>query len=215
MFSSASIFLAVTVFLTIAVQLNNAFAILPCQASKVTRHSIQCMVKAKDTDESSSGKGFGIKPNEQEPEPLDAPRIIKPAKGTAKVSIDKFLMMYTCKLCLERNAQMVSKVAYSQGMVLSTCRNCKNVHLIADNEKKLDMGDPHDQKVEDLLEKMGEVVQKMTINASDLAENYLVDKDGQLTLQPKSAGQPRGAGTSIVDYPEEFIPLATPPSAPE
>ena len=37
------------------------------------------------------------------------PRVIKPSKGTSKSShsIEKFLMMYTCKLCSGRNAQMV------------------------------------------------------------------------------------------------------------
>lgn len=43
--------------------------------------------------------------NEKPPQP----RVIKPSKGTSKSShsIEKFLMMYTCKLCSGRNAQMV------------------------------------------------------------------------------------------------------------
>ena len=78
------------------------------------------------------------------------------------------------------------------------------MHLIADNEKKLDMGDTdYGTKIEDHLTEKGEIVQKMSITASDLESNYLVDKDGVLTLVPKSSGQPVGA---IVDYPEEFIP---------
>jgi protein import protein ZIM17 len=73
-------------------------------------------------------EGFGSK------ESMPKPRIITP-KVNSKTNLEqKFLMMYTCKICSERNAQMVSKVAYTEGMVISTCKKCKNKHLIADNK---------------------------------------------------------------------------------
>ena len=35
------------------------------------------------------------------------PNIITPYNGNNKLNIEKFLMMYTCKICSGRNAQMV------------------------------------------------------------------------------------------------------------
>jgi DNL zinc finger len=82
----------------------------------------------------------------------------------------------------------VSKVAYNYGMVVSTCRHCKNKHLIADNEGKLDMPE-YGKKIEEYLKSKGENIQKLSITAKDLEDNYLIDKDGILTLVPKVAGQ--------------------------
>ena len=84
--------------------------------------------------------------------------------------------------------EKVSKVAYTKGMVVSTCRHCKKLHLIADNEGKLDMAQ-YGKKIEDFLRDKGESVQKISITEQDLEENYLVDKDGVVTLVPKIAGQ--------------------------
>lgn len=75
-------------------------------------------------------------------------------------------------------------------MVVSTCRSCGKLHLIADNEGKLDMKE-YGQKIEEYLQQKGERVVKMEITAKDLEENYLVDRDGVLTLVPKMAGQVR------------------------
>jgi len=59
----------------------------------------------------SVSKGFGGIPK---------PNIITPAMGRPKnPNVERFLMMYTCKLCEGRNAQMVSKIAYYKGMVRS------------------------------------------------------------------------------------------------
>lgn len=121
-------------------------------------------------------------------------------------TVEKFLMMYTCKLCGGRNAHMVSKVAYNHGMVVTTCRHCKNRHLISDNEQKLDMGPetPAYQKIEELLKARGEKVQKMQVGSKqDLIEGrYLVEQDGDSinvvdlqaaveTLERYERGEPR------------------------
>ena len=73
-------------------------------------------------------------------------------------------------------------------MVISTCKHCKKLHLIADNEGKLDMAQ-YGKKIEDYLAQHGEKVQKLSITPEDLEENYLIDKDGEICLVPKAAGQ--------------------------
>ncbi len=67
------------------------------------------------------------------PQQIPKPNVITPTTGSPN-NKDKFLMMYTCKLCQGRNANMISKVAYNFGMVVATCRHCKQKHLIADNQ---------------------------------------------------------------------------------
>eukprot|EP01041_Mallomonas_annulata_P002140 gene2140-4172_t len=129
---------------------------------------------------------------------IPRPNIITPSEGT-KSAIEKFLMMYTCKKCEGRNAQMVAKVAYNyvSGMVISTCKHCKVKHLIADNQGKLDMPE-YGKKIEDYLTAKGEVVQKVAIRGEDLEDNYLVDCDGVVSLVPKIAGQP-SPDVNIID----------------
>ena len=82
----------------------------------------------------------------------------------------------------------VSKVAYNHGMVVSTCKHCKNKHLIADNEGKMDMAQ-YGKKIEEFLESKGEVIQRLSVSPKDLEDNYLIDKDGVITLVPKIGGQ--------------------------
>jgi hypothetical protein len=82
----------------------------------------------------------------------------------------------------------ISKVAYANGMVISTCKHCRSLHLIADNEGKMDMKQ-YGKKIEDYLRGKGENIQKMSITPQDLENNYLVDKDGVISLVPKIGGQ--------------------------
>jgi hypothetical protein len=84
----------------------------------------------------ASGKGFQ-KQNESDKTIKSKPNTITASQGSQNPQLEKFLMMYTCKICTGRNAHMVSKVAYNYGMVVASCRHCKNKHLIADNEKKM------------------------------------------------------------------------------
>lgn len=128
-----------------------------------------------ERDVKRQGKGF------------KAPNVITPSQGSKNI-IEKFLMMYTCKICKGRNAQMVAKVAYTSGMVVSTCKHCQSKHLIADNEGKLDMAE-YGKKIEDYLKDKGETVQKLSITTQDLEDNYIVDQDGVISLVPKMAGQ--------------------------
>lgn len=45
----------------------------------------------------------------------------------------KMAIVYTCKVCGQRQMKQFSKVAYEKGIVIVECETCKNRHLIADN----------------------------------------------------------------------------------
>ena len=121
---------------------------------------------------------------------LPRPTIISPTNGANNLNIEKFLMMYTCKKCDGRNAQLVSKLAYKEGIVISTCKTCKVTHFIADNLKKLDMSE-YGSKIDEYLESKGERVQRISLTPEEVENNFLIDKDGELTLRPKIGGQVR------------------------
>ena len=45
------------------------------------------------------------------------------------------------------------------------------------------------KKIEEFLESKGEVIQRLSISSKELEDNYLIDKDGVITLVPKVGGQ--------------------------
>ena len=72
-----------------------------------------------------SYKGSGIVPKVEKPmvdlrrlqmsagfgsSEIPKPKIITPSRGKKNSNLEKFLMMYTCKICDGRNAQMVMKI---------------------------------------------------------------------------------------------------------
>lgn len=89
-------------------------------------------------------------------------------------------------------------------MVVSRCRHCDNKHLIADNESKLDMAE-FGKTAEEYLTRKGETVQRISLSADLLRENYLIDKDGVLYLYPKALGEPP-ADVSIVNLTARGYP---------
>ena len=139
--------------------------------------------------------------NDNTPSKFKKPKIISPNIHKPKSNaVEKFMMMYKCKVCSERNAQMVSKVAYINGMVVSKCKSCNTKHLIADNEGKLDMGE-YGKRIEEYLKSKGDKVQRVSFNSKELEENYVIeDEDGIISLWPKMGGQPP-EDVTIIDVP--------------
>ena len=128
------------------------------------------------------------------------PNVITVAPGNSNPNLEKFLMVYTCKKCDGRNAQLVSKVAYTSGMVVSTCKHCKVKHLVADNEGKLDMSE-YGKTVEDYLVSKGEKVTRYSATYDEMRDNYLVDMDGVLTMVSKNVSPSELSNVTIIDAP--------------
>lgn len=137
-----------------------------------------------------AGKGFGVG--------LSKPKVIKPTPGNA--NNEKFVMMYTCNVCKGRNSQMVSKIAYAKGMVISRCHHCESKHLIADNENKLDMSE-FGPTIDSYLSKQGENVTKIQIAGEVLQSHLLVEQDGQLYLYPKKYAASLSNDMTVIDVP--------------
>lgn len=93
--------------------------------------------------------------NHPEPEPKENLSSVPLAQLEKKMQ-----MIYTCKVCSTRNSQIISKVAYTQGVVLVRCSGCRNNHLVADN-----LGWFKDKKtnIEDILKEKGEQVQRVSL----------------------------------------------------
>ncbi|KAJ1439323.1 hypothetical protein B484DRAFT_444072 [Ochromonadaceae sp. CCMP2298] len=123
---------------------------------------------------SGGGSGSGMSGISKEPKSVSKgfggipkPNIITPAMGRPKnPNVERFLMMYTCKLCEGRNAQMVCCAVYSAMYCAS-----------------------------------------LSVSLDELEDNYLIDKDGELSVVPKAAGQP-DTGVNVIDLVNIKIPSA-------
>lgn len=71
---------------------------------------------------------------------------------------DAYALGFTCNVCNARSAKKISKQAYHHGVVLVTCDECKNRHLIADNLKWFD---DKAQNIEDIMREKGEEVKRL------------------------------------------------------
>lgn len=74
----------------------------------------------------------------------------------------KMKLMFTCKKCKTRNSKLISKLAYSKGVVIVRCDGCKNNHLIADNLGWFSEGIHRGINIERLMALKGETVRKVS-----------------------------------------------------
>jgi hypothetical protein len=78
---------------------------------------------------------------------------------------DKYVMVYTCKVCDHRSGQKISKKGYHEGAVLVRCPSCENLHLIADH---LGIFEEKGWNIEDFMKERGENFN--TIKNDDIME---------------------------------------------
>jgi len=55
------------------------------------------------------------------------------ASKLGDINCDKMQIVFTCNVCQERSSRIISKHAYTKGVIIIRCYGCNNNHLIADN----------------------------------------------------------------------------------
>jgi hypothetical protein len=71
---------------------------------------------------------------------------------------EKYVIMYTCKLCNVRSAKKISKISYHNGIVIVRCPGCQKMHLIADH---LGVFEDPGWDIESYMKKHGESFKKV------------------------------------------------------
>ena len=73
---------------------------------------------------------------ESEPLPVSVPSAAPTGEFTdipgSKRDVDKYVIMYTCKVCDTRSAKKITKHSYHEGTVIIKCPQCSSYHLIVD-----------------------------------------------------------------------------------
>ena len=118
----------------------------------------------------SSQHNFAPNKDAESGSSAESPQILQPDNEGApssafpgvRVHADgNFVAVYTCKICETRSARLISKRAYSHGIVLLRCPGCDNHHLLADNIGMF--GGP--VSAQQLLEAHGEAVRRGVVQA--------------------------------------------------
>jgi protein import protein ZIM17 len=93
--------------------------------------------------------------------------------GSSDILVDlkaRMHIAFTCKICGTRSAHEMTKIAYTQGVVLVQCPGCEKQHLIADN---LGWFGKDKQNIETILADKDERVRRTTNGNIEVLDHAL------------------------------------------
>mmetsp|Transcript_7747 Transcript_7747/g.17193 ORF Transcript_7747/g.17193 Transcript_7747/m.17193 type:complete len:348 (+) Transcript_7747:56-1099(+) len=108
---------------------------------------------------------------------------------------DRFDMLYTCGRCDARNAISVSRIAWTQGVIVATCQGCKAKHLLADSGGLLDLtNETAFRNVVEFVEASGSTVKRLDKGDTAAMEalNLTIDEQGRVRLLEEASTQGEG-----------------------
>lgn len=86
-----------------------------------------------------------------------------------KGASDRYIAVFTCKVCNHRAAKSFSKTAYHHGVVYVKCSGCNNLHLISD---QLGWFGDSKENIESILASRGEEVHKAELGEDISEDDY-------------------------------------------